>query len=60
MTWHILTIICGVLTILAALFPESYADLMGGNFMSLVIFLSGAVIVFASLALGSYRDLRGD
>ncbi len=60
MTWHILTIACGVLTILAALFPESYADLVGGNFLSLVVFLSGAVVVFASLALGSYRDLHGD
>lgn len=57
MTWHILTILCGVLTILAALFPESYADLVGGNFLSLVVFLSGAVVVFASLALGSFRDL---
>jgi hypothetical protein len=59
MTWHILTIVCGVLTILAALFPESYSYLMAGNFLSLVVFLSGAVVVFASLALGSYRDLRG-
>jgi hypothetical protein len=59
MTWHILTIVCGVLTILAALFPESYAQLMAGNFLSLLVFLSGAVVVFASLALGSYRDLRG-
>ena len=60
MTWHILTIVCGVLSILAALFPESYATLVGGNFLSLVVFLSGAVVVFASLALGSYRDLHGD
>ncbi len=60
MAWHILTIACGILTILAALFPESYAYLVGGNFLSLVVFLSGAVIVFASLALGSFRDLHGD
>lgn len=60
MIWHILTIVCGILTIMAALFPESYADLVGGNFLSLVVFLSGAVVVFASLALGSFRDLNED
>jgi|GEM_PF-1654613 len=60
MVWHILTIVCGVLSILAALFPESYSDLVGGNFLSLVVFLSGAVVVFASLALGSYRDMTGE
>ena len=59
MAWHILTIVCGILTIVAALFPETYAHLVAGNFLSLVVFLSGAAVVFASLALGSFRDLRG-
>ena len=56
MIWHILTILCGIMAIIAALFPEKYSHLFAGDFISMVVFLCGAAVLFASLALMSYRD----
>ncbi|MBN1572071.1 MAG: hypothetical protein JW984_02625 [Deltaproteobacteria bacterium] len=56
MIWHIMTILCGILTVLAALFPESYSHLLAGDFKAMVTFFASSVVLFAALALGSYRD----
>jgi len=56
MIWHVLTIFCGIAAILAALFPEKYSYLFAGDFLSMVVFLCGAAVLFACLALMSYRE----
>lgn len=56
MMWHILTVICGILCVLAAMFPDSYSHLFAGDWRSLIVFFAAAVVLFSSLALGTYRD----
>jgi len=56
MVWHTLTVICGILCVLAAMFPDSYSYLFAGDWRSLIVFFAAAVVLFSSLALGTYRD----
>ena len=56
MMWHILTVICGILCVLAAMFPDSYSHLFAGDWRSLVVFFAGAVVLFSSLAMGTFRE----